>query len=97
MRPHLLTPVLCLAAICFQPATCSNAQMAALPEPVRAVPGDAIQMRLSFAPVVRRAAPAVVNVYSRSVVRTNLDPFWQMFGGGLGLPSERVASRSDRA
>jgi Do/DeqQ family serine protease len=33
----------------------------------------------------------VVNVYSRRVVRQSLDPFWQMFGGGLGLERERIA------
>src|SRR5579872_4788648 len=91
MRLHLLTPILCMAAVCVQPVAVCHAQTAAMPEPTRAVPGDATQLRLSFAPVVRKAAPAVVNVYSRSVVRTAVDPFWQMFGGGLGLPSERVA------
>ena len=33
----------------------------------RAVPSSAQQVQLSFAPVVRRAAPAVVNVYTRTV------------------------------
>jgi Do/DeqQ family serine protease len=62
-----------------------------MPEPVRRVPSDAAQMKLSFAPVVRRVAPAVVNVYSRRVVRQSVDPFWSLFGGGLGLPRERIA------
>jgi Do/DeqQ family serine protease len=48
-------------------------------------------MRLSFAPVVRKAAPAVVNVFSRQVVRQTVDPFWGMFGGGFGVPRERIA------
>ena len=48
--------------------------------PDRHVPGDAATMRLSFAPVVKKAAPAVVNVFSRRVVRQQVDPFWQMFG-----------------
>jgi Do/DeqQ family serine protease len=47
-------------------------------------------MRLSFAPVVRKAAPAVVNVYSRRVVRQSVDPFWGFFGG-LGVPHDRIA------
>src|SRR6185312_13831582 len=38
----------------------------------------------------KRAAPAVVNVYSRRVVRTQVDPFWGMFMGG-GIPQERIA------
>ncbi len=53
------------------------------PAPVRA-PGSAAEMRLSFAPIVRRVAPAVVNVYSKRVVRTQPDPFWSFFAGGMG-------------
>jgi Do/DeqQ family serine protease len=37
-------------------------------------------MQLSFAPIVKRVAPAVVNVYSKRVVRQAVDPFWGMFG-----------------
>jgi Do/DeqQ family serine protease len=95
MRAYrLLIPGLCLLAACSQPAQPTQAQSLpapAMPEPDRRVPGDAVQMKLSFAPVVKRAAPAVVNVYSRRVVRQSLDPFWQMFGGGMGLPRERIA------
>jgi Do/DeqQ family serine protease len=61
-----------------------------MPQPNRQVPIDAGQMRLSFAPVVKRVTPAVVNVYSRRVVR-QVDPFMSLFGGGLGLPRERIA------
>src|SRR5471030_2842484 len=50
------------------------------PTPDRRPPAGAEEMRLSFAPVVRKAAPAVVNVFSRRVVRQQVDPFWQMFG-----------------
>ena len=35
----------------------------------RRVPGSQGEIQLSFAPIVREAAPAVVNVYSRRVVR----------------------------
>jgi len=100
MRAYrLLIPALCLLAACSQPAAQSSAQTpdataslggGPLPEPGRKVPGDAATMRLSFAPVVRRVAPAVVNVFSRSVVRQQIDPFWQMFSGGMA-PRERVA------
>ncbi|MBM3517048.1 MAG: hypothetical protein FJX56_04020, partial [Alphaproteobacteria bacterium] len=34
------------------------------------VPESAEQIRLSFAPVVARAAPAVVNIYARKLVRS---------------------------
>jgi Do/DeqQ family serine protease len=47
---------------------------------VRRAPADAAAIQLSFAPIVRRVAPAVVNVFSRRVVRQALDPFWGMFG-----------------
>ncbi len=47
----------------------------------RQVPESALGMKASFAPVVRTVAPAVVNVYAKSVVRQQVDPFWQMFGG----------------
>jgi Do/DeqQ family serine protease len=95
MRPYrLLIPTLCLLAACSRPGAPSSAQpltQAALPEPSRVVPAEAAAMRLSFAPVVKKAAPAVVNVYSRRVVRQSVDPFWEMFGGGLGVPRERIA------
>ncbi len=53
------------------------------------VPRSSAQMRLSFAPVVKETAPAVVNVFSeRHVVRREVDPFFSFFGGGI--PRERV-------
>ncbi|MEO8812561.1 MAG: Do family serine endopeptidase, partial [Caulobacteraceae bacterium] len=58
-----------------------------LPAP-RGAPPDIATMKMSFAPVVRRAAPAVVNVYSRRLVRQQVDPFWGMFMGGM--PRDRV-------
>ena len=45
------------------------------------------QVQLTFAPVVKRVAPAVVNVYARSVVQVQVNPFFndplfrQLFGG----------------
>ncbi|HUO11834.1 MAG TPA: trypsin-like peptidase domain-containing protein, partial [Caulobacteraceae bacterium] len=95
MHAHrFLIPGLCLLAACSQPAQPSSAQSLpapALPAPHQEVPADAGQMRLSFAPIVKRVAPAVVNVYSRRIVRQSVDPFWSLFGGGLGLPRERIA------
>jgi serine protease Do len=64
---------------------------------LREIPQSASQVRLSFAPVVERTASAVVNVYSRRVVRERVNPFFsdeflRMFGGpdGMGLSRERV-------
>jgi Do/DeqQ family serine protease len=54
-------------------------------------------VRLTFAPIVKRAAPAVVNVYSRRVVRARSplfdDPFFRRFFGEdspFGMSRERV-------
>jgi len=58
----------------------SAAPAAFAQEPPQRVPTDAASTRLSFAPIVRRVAPAVVNVYSRRIVRQQVDPFWGMFG-----------------
>ncbi len=55
----------------------------------RTVPSDAVGMKQSFAPIVRRAAPAVVNVHAQRRTREQVDPFWEMFGGGV--PRERIA------
>ena len=55
-------------------------------EPSRAVPASMPQVQLTFAPVVKRIAPAVVNVYARSVVQAPINPmfadplFAQLFG-----------------
>jgi Do/DeqQ family serine protease len=86
-RPILLA----ILGLALAQASCAKSQPADLPAPDhRQAPSDAAAMRLSFAPVVRKAAPAVVNVYSRRVVRTQVDPFWGMFMNG-GIPQERVA------
>jgi Do/DeqQ family serine protease len=67
-------------------ATASHAQV--LGEPAnRVVPNSALGMKQSFAPVVRRAAPAVVNISSKRLVRPHVDPFWQAI---LGVPRSRV-------
>ena len=64
--------------------------MVAMDSPAAAagrVPHAMSEVQLTFAPVVRRVAPAVVNVYSRSVVQAPAmnplfnDPFFQQFFG----------------
>jgi Do/DeqQ family serine protease len=67
----------------------SLAQPATFAEPTRAPPTSAMAMKSSFAPVVQRTAPAVVNISAKRVVRQQVDPFWQMFG--LGVPQQRLA------
>ena len=53
---------------------------AALPQD-RVVPQSQAQVQLSYAPIVARAAPAVVNVYSNRIVRQAVNPFFQQFFG----------------
>lgn len=47
------------------------------------VPESATEMRMSFAPVVKETAPAVVNVYTSRTVRQQVDPFFSFFGRGM--------------
>jgi Do/DeqQ family serine protease len=59
----------------------------------RVVPSSPEQLRQSYAPVVRRVAPAVVNVYAAKVVNNRNplfdDPLFRRFFGG-GQPGEQV-------
>jgi Do/DeqQ family serine protease len=63
------------------------------------VPDSREEIQLSFAPLVRKAAPAVVNIYTRKIVRARRavplfdDPFFRRFFGdgfGLGMPQEQT-------
>ncbi len=67
------------------------------------VPTSREQVQLSYAPVVKKAAPAVVNIYTKMRVQVQErlspfagDPFFQQFfGGALGVPGrtrEQVVS-----
>jgi Do/DeqQ family serine protease len=64
----------------------------------RRVPGTTTELRLSYAPVVQRAAPTVVNVYAAKTVVNNSNPlfddpiFRRFFGipGGGGGGGEQV-------
>ena len=62
----------------------------------RRIPASPTELRLSYAPVVQKAAPAVVNVYAAKVVEQRNpfadDPFFRRFfgGGGFGVPREQV-------
>jgi Do/DeqQ family serine protease len=75
------------AALCL-----SSAAMPAALAQQRQVPASAGQLELSFAPVVKRVAPAVVNVYAARIVPNNnpflADPFFRQFFGAV--PREQV-------
>jgi len=78
-----------LLAVAAAPATADQAK----------VPESREEIVLSFAPVVRRVAPAVVNIYAKRMVRQQAfsplfdDPFFKRFFGDsfgdLGRPRER--------
>ncbi|MEO8115025.1 MAG: trypsin-like peptidase domain-containing protein, partial [Phenylobacterium sp.] len=88
MRAHrVLIPALVLLAACSDPGARSQAQPN-LAQPTRAVPASALGMKQSFAPVVKRAAPAVVNISSKRLVRQQADPWFQLFG--MGAPRNRI-------
>jgi Do/DeqQ family serine protease len=90
MRAHrALLPALVLLAACSPQGPSKAQSIPDLAQPTRRAPSDPASMKASFAPVVKKAAPAVVNVASRRVVRQRVDPFWEMFMGG-GVPREQV-------
>jgi Do/DeqQ family serine protease len=65
------------------------------PRALPAPPASMGQVQLTFAPVVRRIAPAVVNVYSKSVVQAQVnpfanDPFFSQFFGATPEMRQRV-------
>ena len=75
------------------------AAFSAQAETTRVVPATNAQLAFSYAPLVKSAAPAVVNIYTRKVVQQRAlaplfdDPiFQQFFGGGLpqGLTRQRM-------
>lgn len=77
-----------LLALCLVFTSEANAE--------RRVPANKAEINLSFAPIVKRTAPAVVNVYVRHKVtqrRSPLfnDPFFRrFFGEGFGIPRNRM-------
>lgn len=59
----------------------------------RRVPSSALDVRLSYAPIVQRVTPAVVNVYAAKVMPRNPlfdDPVFRRFFGVPGQSSEQV-------
>ena len=81
----VLAAAISLLAVCPQAARAQERQE-------RQVPASPAQLQLSFAPIVQRVAPAVVNVYAQHVVENNnpflADPFFRQFFGMV--PREQV-------
>jgi len=61
------------------------------PRALPAAPASMSQVQLTFAPVVKRIAPAVVNVYARTVVQQQVNPFFNdpLFSQLFGSPEMR--------
>ncbi len=67
-----------------------------------AIPQSQAEIKLSFAPLVKKAAPSVVNIYTKKVVQERVNPFFndplfqqffgRQFGGGGGFLRNRVQS-----
>nr|WP_245504842.1 Do family serine endopeptidase [Aquabacter spiritensis] len=77
------------------------AAQTAAPSDATRVPNSRADLAISFAPVVRRTAPAVVNVYAmKAVPRGNPvfdDPFFRRFFGGRGGPGLGAPERMQRS
>lgn len=59
------------------------------------VPQSQVEISLSFAPLVKQAAPAVVNIYAKRIVEARVspfagDPFFQNFFGDFGTTRPQV-------
>lgn len=59
------------------------------------IPQTQVEISLGFAPLVKQAAPAVVNIYARRIVQQRRnpfmdDPFFEQFFRGLIKPQSRV-------
>lgn len=80
---------LAAALVIFAAAPAAQAQ-------TQVVPTSREQVKLTFAPVARQVAPAVVNIYTKRVVRAAAspllaDPFFRRFFGDVpGMAQERV-------
>ncbi|MGA7544964.1 MAG: DegQ family serine endoprotease [Methyloceanibacter sp.] len=85
----------------FGTALAAAVLLAGLPAPAsaespRVVPESQVTIKQSFAPVVKRVAPAVVNVYVSHRVEQVVSPFAddpffsRLFGENFGIPRERI-------
>ena len=76
--------VLSLSALSLSPASAQNRQ----------VPTSPTELKLSYAPIVQRVQPAVVNVYAAKTVQNRNplldDPVFRRFFGGQGMQPEQM-------
>jgi S1-C subfamily serine protease len=71
-----------------------SALMSATPAQHARVPSSPGEIKLSFAPAVKRVTPAVVNVYAARIIENRVpmfdDPVFRRFFGGSSGPREQV-------
>lgn len=86
MPSRFVAAVLCLLAVLGAPSAMAE----------KVVPVTKVQVQLSYAPLVKKVAPAVVNIYTRKTVKARQvaplfdDPFFRrFFGDQFSVPSSR--------
>jgi Do/DeqQ family serine protease len=86
--PHLRSPGIVVAAVILA----LSASFAGANAQDRRVPPSVAELQFSYAPIVKRVAPAVVNVYAARVIENRSplmnDPLFRQFFGAL--PREQV-------
>jgi Do/DeqQ family serine protease len=91
-----LFAALAIAALAGRPEIAAGQSVFEKTPPEKTVPRNRAELTYSYASVVKKAAPAVVNVYVRSRVRQQVSPFAndpffkRFFGEQFGQPSDRL-------
>lgn len=82
---------LCLALLCLTP-------LPSYAEGAPAAPASQAEIKLTFAPLVKKVSPSVVNIYTKRHVTQQVSPFAndplfsQFFGRQFAIPQERLES-----
>ena len=88
MIPRLIAAAAVVAAAALHPAVAQD----------RRVPASTTELRLSYAPVVQKVTPSVVNVYAARVVENRNpfmeDPFFRRFFGAWRIDTRVTAERT---
>ena len=92
--------VLLFAAPLTSPSMAEEGVLDRLRGGLKSVPTSSSELRLTFAPVVKKAAPAVVNVYATRMVQQSVspfanDPFFDRFFGNRGFGQSQPRVKND--
>jgi Do/DeqQ family serine protease len=88
MTPLRLLTVLSISAFAAMPVMVQNASAQTALTQDRRVPASQAELQLSYAPIVQRVQPAVVNVFATKMVQ-NRNPLLDLFGF-QGIPREQM-------